>query len=157
MRRDKYGEVRHGVRRANAAIPAGYAAFGLFYMRNCLNKLLVKRGNFSMFYTKEILYTLCSQLSWSHLRLIMRLDTEKERTYYVEQARMGSWSVRELERNIRTDMFHRVVQNQLPEDNTAPNIEKTNATQSKTIASQIKDPYILQASIPSKCGNRGWA
>ena len=110
-----------------------------------------------MFYTKEILYTLCRELSWSHLRLIMRLDTEKERTYYVEQARMGSWSVRELERNIRTDMFHRVVQNQLPEDNTAPNIEKTNAKQSKTIASQIKDPYILQASIPSKCGNRGWA
>ena len=89
-------------------------------------------------------YTLCSQLSWSHLRLIMRLDTEKERTYYMEQARMGSWSVRELERNIRTDMFHRVVQNQLPEDNTVPDTEKTNATQSKTIASQIKDPYILE-------------
>lgn len=34
-------------------------------------------------------YTLCSQLSWSHLRQIMRLDTERERVYYVEQARMG--------------------------------------------------------------------
>ena len=57
---------------------------------------------------------------------------------------MGGWSVRELERNIRTDMFHRVVQNQLPEDSTALDTKKTNATQSKTIASQIKDPYILE-------------
>lgn len=32
-------------------------------------------------------YTLCSELSWSHLRLIMRLDTEKERTYYIEESK----------------------------------------------------------------------
>jgi predicted nuclease of restriction endonuclease-like (RecB) superfamily len=69
----------------------------------------------------------------------------RERTdVFVEQAKMGGWSVRELERNIRTDMFHRVVQNQLPEDSTALDTKKTNATQSKTIASQIKDPYILE-------------
>lgn len=102
------------------------------------------RQFYTVFPSKEILYTLCRELSWSHLRLIMRLDTEKERMYYVEQAKMGGWSVRELERNIRTDMFHRVVQNQLPESSIAPDTEKTNATQSKTIASQIKDPYILE-------------
>jgi len=43
--------------------------------------------NFRQFYlvfpTKEFCYTLCSELSWSHLRLIMRLDSEEERNYYL--------------------------------------------------------------------------
>ncbi len=78
-------------------------------------------------------YTVCSELSWSHIRLIMRLNTEDERNYYIEQSRNGSWSVRELERNIKTDAFHRVVANQMPQ----PADENHNL-------SQIKDPYVLE-------------
>jgi len=45
----------------------------------------------------EILYTVCRELSWSHIRLIMRLDTEKARKYYLNEARAqggasGFWS-----------------------------------------------------------------
>ena len=83
-------------------------------------------------------YTLCSELSWSHLRMIMRLDTEKERNYYIEESKRGNWSVRELERNIKTDMFHRVVQNQALENADKRLSAKT------TAQSQIKDPYILE-------------
>jgi len=53
--------------------------------------------NFRQFYliwpNKEILYTLCRELSWSHIRLIMRLDTEAARTYYLNEARSQGWSV----------------------------------------------------------------
>ena len=42
--------------------------------------------NFRQFYLTlvedEKGYTLCSQLSWSHIRLIMRLDAPQARTYY---------------------------------------------------------------------------
>lgn len=86
------------------------------------------------FQSNTILYTLCRELSWSHLRLIMRLDTENERNYYIEQSKNGNWSVRELERNIKTDMFHRVVENQLPKETKS----KKNNTQ------YVKDPYILE-------------
>lgn len=81
-------------------------------------------------------YTLCSQLTWSHIRMIMRLDTEAERNYYIEESKSGNWSVRELERNIKTDMFHRVVKNQLP--------EKTAKSPKSEIQSHIKDPYVLE-------------
>ena len=95
------------------------------------------RQFYTVFPSKEILYTLCRELSWSHLRLIMRLDTEAERAYYIEEAKAGNWSVRELERNIRTDMFHRVVQNQISDaSKTLPAKQKTQG--------QIKDPYILE-------------
>ncbi len=93
--------------------------------------------NFRQFYLTfpnlEKSYTVCSQLSWSHLRLIMRLDTEKERQYYIDNCCSGNWSVRELERNIRTDMFHRVVQNQTENSHAQNNVLEI-----------VKDPYILE-------------
>ncbi|MDR1024546.1 MAG: DUF1016 N-terminal domain-containing protein, partial [Treponema sp.] len=45
-------------------------------------------------------YTLCSLLSWSHIRLIMRLDSEEARHYYLVEAREQNWSVRVLEDNM---------------------------------------------------------
>lgn len=95
------------------------------------------RQFYLVFPSYKILSTLCRELSWSHLRLIMRLETEKERNYYIEESKRGNWSVRELERNIKTDMFHRIIQNQVPENSLEPSFKKNNS-------SQIKDPYILE-------------
>ncbi|MCL2833359.1 MAG: DUF1016 N-terminal domain-containing protein [Treponema sp.] len=62
--------------------------------------------NFRQFYLtwpdNEIRYTLCSELSWSHIRLIMRLDNEKSREYYLSETRTQKWSVRYL-RDLRGD------------------------------------------------------
>ncbi len=100
------------------------------HLKNC-------RQFYLAFPAEKIRSTLCSFLSWSHLRLIMRLETERERNYYIEESKRGNWSVRELERNIRTGMFHRVVQNQIPENSINRPLRKNNS-------SQIKDPYILE-------------
>lgn len=99
-------------------------------LRNC-------RQFYLTFPNDEIRYTLCSELSWSHIRLIMRLDTEKERNYYIEQSKKGAWSVRQLERSIKTDMYHRVLQNQIESG-------ETNEVTVKAPESYIKDPYILE-------------
>ncbi len=88
------------------------------------------------FPSPEILYTVCRKLSWSHLRAIMRLDTQTERDYYMAESERGAWSVRELERNIKTDMFHRVLQNQVSDVVVEPKRRK--------ILSQVKDPYVLE-------------
>lgn len=92
------------------------------------------RQFYSVFSDSKILYTLCRDLSWSQLRLIMRLDTEAERNFYISESKQCGWSVRELERNIKTDMFHRILQNQIKESKKLK----------KTKESQIKDPYILE-------------
>jgi len=74
--------------------------------------------NFRQFYltwpNEEILYTLCRELGWSHIRLIMRLDTEATRNYYLNETRAQGWSVRALERNIRTGYFKRLLSSQQP-------------------------------------------
>ena len=55
--------------------------------------------NFRQFYLTfaedEKGYTLCSLLSWSHIRLIMRIDNVKARTYYLTESKAENWSVRQ--------------------------------------------------------------
>lgn len=87
---------------------------------------------YSTFPDTKILYTLCRELNWSKIRLIMRLNSEKERNFYINEAKNGNWSVRELERNIKTDMFHRML-----------NQQSINLSENKN-TEIIKDPYILE-------------
>ena len=37
--------------------------------------------------------TLCSELSWSHYRLLMRVTNDTERAFYAEEAAKAGWSV----------------------------------------------------------------
>ena len=46
--------------------------------------------------------TLWNQLSWSHNRLIMNIDDEKRRNFYLEECIKSNWSVRQLEKQINS-------------------------------------------------------
>ena len=51
--------------------------------------------NMRQFYlTFPILSTLCRELSWSHYKLIMRVENIKAREYYINKAVKSNWSVR---------------------------------------------------------------
>ncbi len=83
---------------------------------------------------KEKSYTLCSLLSWSHIRLIVRLDNEEERRYYIEESSKNNWSVRVLERNLKTDAYHRL-------------LAQTSLVEHKQPLVQydfVKDPYVME-------------
>lgn len=96
--------------------------------------------NMRQFYTtypnSEICYTVCSKLSWSHNRLIMRLNNAKIRLWYLHEAYSEMWSVRQLERNIRSGYYERTLNHQNPTIE-----EKEQSSDSKKF---VKDPYILE-------------
>ena len=97
--------------------------------------------NFRQFYLtypdQEICYTVCSKLSWSHNRLIMRLDDPKARAYYLEEGAAQQWSVRQLERNIETHSFQRLLSSQgVGGGGGTPHMN--------TLGDFIKDPYVLE-------------
>jgi predicted nuclease of restriction endonuclease-like (RecB) superfamily len=98
--------------------------------------------NFRQFYLawpeEEIRYTLCSELSWSHIRLIMRLDSENARKYYLNESREQGWSVRVLDRNIHSYYYERLISSQKPAFSDAKK-EDTPVTENL-----IKDPYVLE-------------
>ena len=100
--------------------------------------------NFRQFYLTfaedEKGYTLCSLLSWSHIRLIMRIDNVKARTYYLTESKAENWSVRQLQRNINSCYYERLLSSSDKEGGSAFDLpETTNDTRDF-----IKDPYVLE-------------
>lgn len=81
-------------------------------------------------------YTLCSQLSWSHIRLIMRLDNLKIREYYLKESKSQGWSVRQLQRNINSHYYERLL--------SSPDKENNSIVEKENPRDFIKDPYVLE-------------
>lgn len=48
-------------------------------------------------------------LTWSHYRALMRVDDSRARDYYEKEASSANWTVRELERQLHTHYYERLV------------------------------------------------
>jgi len=105
-----------------------------------------KRNLYNMvrFYqTFPILQTVSAQLSWSHYLLIMRIENEKARDYYVQESIASSWSVRALERQINSLYYERLISSQEKSLVIKEAKEKTKDLL-LTPKDIIKDPYVLE-------------
>ncbi len=71
------------------------------------------------------------ELSWTHYRLLSRLETENKRIYYLNESIAGNWNSRDLQRQISSLSFERVLEH------------KTDISKD-TIHNLIKDPYIFE-------------
>lgn len=85
--------------------------------------------------------TLWSELGWSHYRLLMRVKDEKARIFYAEEAVKSGWSVRQLERQINTMFYHRILSSK-DKDSVAAEIQTT--VPKPEYEKIIKDPYVLE-------------
>jgi len=100
--------------------------------------------NFRQFYLtypdQQICYTVCSKLTWSHNRLIMRVDSPAKRDWYLKETIANNWSVRNLERNINTFYFERILSSREKIENTT-----ANNIQEKLVTNDfIKDPFVFE-------------
>lgn len=104
---------------------------------------LANLKNFRKFYLtfpdREKSYTLCSLLTWSHNRLIMREEDAKARLYYLQEAKAQNWSVRQLQRQIETRSYQRLLSTQ-----GAPDAAPETLPAKPSIRDFIKDPYVLE-------------
>nr|MBF0223260.1 DUF1016 family protein [Desulfobulbaceae bacterium] len=99
--------------------------------------------NFRQFYQAfpdvEKSYALRSQLSWTHLRLIMRVKSDTARKYYLKDASEQNWSSRQLEREIKSMSYERLLKAPKSEN------EGLEVAPSKSRPENfIKDPYVLE-------------
>ena len=53
-----------------------------------------------------------ANLSWSNITRILRIDNPDERDYYIKEATSQNWSYRQLECNIRSGYYYRLLSNQ---------------------------------------------
>ena len=88
-----------------------------------------------------IRHTLCAELGWSHYRLLMRIADEKERTFYAEECAKSAWSVRQLERQIHTMYYQRLLSSQ---DKAAVSAEIQLTEPKPQYEKIVKDPYVME-------------
>lgn len=83
-----------------AAYGKGFSTRNLWYYRQ--------------FYTLlpewEKVNTRVQNLTWSHIRTLLRVTDEEARTWYLNEAAQQTWSVRTLDRNIASQYYHRLLQ-----------------------------------------------
>lgn len=86
-------------------------------------------------------HTLCAELSWSHYRLLMRIADEKARTFYAEECAKSAWSVRQLERQIHTMYYQRILASR---DKTTVSAEIQVTEPKPEYEKIVKDPYVME-------------
>ena len=87
--------------------------------------------------------TLWHQLSWSHYKLLIRVDNERARNYYGREAAAQNWSVRAMERQINSFYYERILASRANENVISEAEQKTNRLKNKP-EDFIKDPYVLE-------------
>lgn len=86
-------------------------------------------------------YALRSELSWTHYRLLMRVKNENARNFYLTEAVKSQWSTRQLERQINTLFYERLLSSH---DKQGVAAEIQTLEPSKKPEDVIRDPYVLE-------------
>ena len=81
-----------------------------------------------------------SQLTWTHYRLLLRVENETARSWYMEECVRSAWSSRQLERQISTFYYERLLASREKEPVIA---EAHDLMGTLAVESFIKDPYVL--------------
>jgi len=97
--------------------------------------------NRQFYRTFPIANALRSQLSWTHYRSLIRIDNQDKREFYLAEATKNNWTARQLERQINSQLFERLL---LSNDVQAV-LEVARAEKVPSQAHEIiKDPMVLE-------------
>ncbi|MBP5162441.1 MAG: DUF1016 family protein [Spirochaetales bacterium] len=86
-------------------------------------------------------HTLCDQLSWSHYRLLLSVENEPARQFYINETVKNNYSVRQLKRQINSFFYERLLSSH---DKTGVSKEIQKLEPSKHPEDIIRDPYVLE-------------
>jgi predicted nuclease of restriction endonuclease-like (RecB) superfamily len=129
------------------------AEYGAFLVKQLSTRLTKAHGkgfsianvwNFRQFFLtfpeNQILYALRRELTWTHYRSIMRVENPDARHYYITEAANQNWGTRQLDRNINTFYYERLLSSQKHTLRSHHQQKETTTTAHEL----IKDPYVLE-------------
>jgi predicted nuclease of restriction endonuclease-like (RecB) superfamily len=91
--------------------------------------------------TFENSHALRDELSWTHYRLLLKVENEDARSFYMKEATTGNWSTRQLERQINSLYFYRL---QFSKDKKGLLHDTDKGKEVLQPANIIKDPFVLE-------------
>ena len=67
-------------------------------------------ANMRLFYLRyPIVQSVAGQLSWTHYVALLSIEAENERSFYEQEAINSHWSVRDMKRQIESNLYHRIL------------------------------------------------
>lgn len=94
------------------------------------------------FYCKyPIRDSLSPELSWTHYRRLIRIDNDEIRNFYTKECAKSGWSVRQLDRQINSFFYERLLSSQ---DKQAVASEVYRLEPKAEYEKIIRDPYVLE-------------
>ena len=113
------------------------AEFGKGYTESNLRNMRQFHQNF------PIRYALRSELTWTHYRILMRVNEPKRREFYLTESADSGWTSRQLERQINSFYYERLLATQ--KEHRAEIAGEIFKLEPKVDSDYIlKDPYILK-------------
>jgi len=129
-KRAEYGKylINRLSERLAAQYGSGFETTNLWYMKQFYN-------------TFKNLHALSGELTWTHYRILLKVTSDKAREYYMKEAVECRWSTRELDRQINTQYYERL----LARGNKAL-LPKAAGKRGEQMQPEhlIKDPYVLE-------------
>lgn len=128
--RAEYGKsvIKELSKRLTQNFGKGFTATNLKYMRQ-----------FYITFPKG--HAVSDQLSWTHYRMLMKVANENARAFYLDECAKANWSTRQLERQINSFFYERILSSR---DKEAVSREVFEKEPAKTPEDFIKDPYVLE-------------
>ncbi len=127
------------------------AAYGKAVLHRISEKLTVEFGKgfdesnlryMCLFYKAFPIYdAMRHELSWTHYRRLLGVENESARKWYMNEAAEQMWSTRQLDRQISTLYYERIV---LSSDKTSVKEEAEDKLQQVVPGSFIHDPVVLE-------------
>jgi len=128
--RAKYGEelIRQLSEQLTSEYGRGFTATNLKYMRQ-------------FYSTFEKSHALRDELTWTHYRLLLKVEEKEAREFYLQEAIECNWSTRSLDRQINNLYYQRMVMSKNSKEVKKEAIRKAQRQEARDI---IKDPYVLE-------------
>ena len=106
------------------------------HLRHCLRAA-------ETFSEEQIVSTLRRQLSWSHLKLLIYIEDQLKREFYIEMCRTEGWSTRQLTARIQSMLFERTAISKRPELTIQGDLERLRTEGKVSTDLAFRDPYVL--------------
>ncbi len=87
-----------------------------------------------------ICHAVSGKLTWTHYRTLITVENEAARQYYFEEAVKSKWSVRDLQRQIETQFYQRLIANHV-DLSSAGKLVKRGKVEARDI---VRSPAILE-------------
>jgi predicted nuclease of restriction endonuclease-like (RecB) superfamily len=127
------------------------AEYGKFLIKSISNEFQPKFGSgFSIrqlercrqFYrTFPIASALRTQLNWTHYKNLISIDNQDKRDFYINEASKNNWTARQMERQINSQLFERLLMSNDVKTVLAVARKEKLPSDAKEI---IKDPMVLE-------------